>query len=166
MQDYLAAGLDGTEPSGQRGENVGLTSGIGDEALGAYFRRSCETLDRAARDDEFLAAIHAIAPSITQAFRRGGKLLIAGNGESAADAQHFAGEFVSKLNIDRDPLPVIALTADTLVLATIGNDYGFIRAAERQVRGLGRSGDLVLAISISGRSPNSSPHSRPREKSE
>jgi len=99
-------------------------------------------------------AILAIAESITQAFRAGHKLLIAGNGGSAADAQHIAGEFLSRLNFDRNPLPAIALTTDTSVLTAIGNDYGFERAFERQVRGLGQRGDVFIAISTSGRSPN------------
>ena len=82
------------------------------------------------------------------------KLLIAGNGGSAADAQHIAGEFLSRLNFDRNPLPAIALTTDSSVLTAIGNDYGFERTFERQVRGLGKTGDVFIAISTSGRSPN------------
>src|SRR6185295_18040517 len=86
--------------------------------------------------------------------RAGNKLLLAGNGGSAADAQHIAGEFLSRLNFDRNPLPAIALTTDTSVLTAIGNDYGFEKAFERQVRGLGRAGDVFIAISTSGASPN------------
>lgn len=125
-----------------------------DDMVAAHFRRSCEALDRAADDIRLRDAIHAIADAITRAFRAGGKLMIAGNGGSAADAQHIAGEFVARLNFDRDPLPAIALAADAAVLTAIGNDYGFDRAFERQVRGLGRPGDVFLAISTSGRSPN------------
>jgi D-sedoheptulose 7-phosphate isomerase len=125
-----------------------------DDMVAAHFRRSCETLDRAAGDMQLRAAIHGIADIITRAFRNGGKLMIAGNGGSAADAQHIAGEFLSRLNFDRNPLPAIALTTDTSVLTAIGNDYGFDRAFERQVRGLGRPGDVLIAISTSGRSPN------------
>jgi D-sedoheptulose 7-phosphate isomerase len=119
-----------------------------------HFRRSCETLERATNDAALQGAIHAIAASITAAFRAGNKLLIAGNGGSAADAQHIAGEFLSRLNFDRNPLPAIALTTDSSVLTAIGNDYGFERAFERQVRGLGQKGDVFIAISTSGRSPN------------
>ena len=118
------------------------------------FRRSCETLDKAAQDGHLRAVIYVIADVIARAFRNGGKLLIAGNGGSAADAQHIAGEFLSRLNFDRNPLPAIALTTDSSVLTAIGNDYGFERAFERQVRGLGRRGDVFLAISTSGRSSN------------
>jgi D-sedoheptulose 7-phosphate isomerase len=125
-----------------------------DDMVAAHFRRSCETLDRAADDGELRAAIYAIAETITRAFRNGGKVLLAGNGGSAADAQHIAGEFLSRLNFDRNPLPAVALTTDSSVLTAIGNDYGFDRAFERQVRGLGRPGDVFIAISTSGRSPN------------
>ncbi len=124
------------------------------DMVAEHFRRSCETLSHAADDPKLRAAIHAIADAITDAFRAGHKLLIAGNGGSAADAQHIAGEFLSRLNFDRNPLPAIALTADTSVLTAIGNDYGFERAFERQVRGLGKPGDVFIAISTSGRSPN------------
>ena len=124
------------------------------DLVAEHFRRSCETLSRAAEDARLRTAIHAIAAAITEAFRAGRKLLIAGNGGSAADAQHIAGEFLSRLNFDRNPLPAIALTADTSVLTAIGNDYGFERTFERQVRGLGRRGDVFIAISTSGRSPN------------
>ena len=124
------------------------------DMIAEHFRRSCETLSRAAEDMKLRAAIHAIADTITAAFRAGRKLLIAGNGGSAADAQHIAGEFLSRLNFDRNPLPAIALTADTSVLTAIGNDYGFERVFERQVRGLGQKGDVFIAISTSGRSPN------------
>jgi len=124
------------------------------DMVAEHFRRSCETLSRAAEDPKLCAAIHAIADTITDAFRAGHKLLIAGNGGSAADAQHIAGEFLSRLNFDRNPLPAIALTTDTSVLTAVGNDYGFDRVFERQVRGLGRPGDVFIAISTSGRSPN------------
>jgi len=124
------------------------------DPVAEHFRRSCETLSRAADDLNLRANIHQIAEAITAAFRGGHKLLIAGNGGSAADAQHIAGEFLSRLNFDRNPLPAIALTTDSSVLTAIGNDYGFDRTFERQVRGLGRPGDVFIAISTSGRSPN------------
>lgn len=124
------------------------------DPVAEHFRRSCETLSRAAEDPQLRAVIYAIADSITHAFRAGRKLLIAGNGGSAADAQHIAGEFLSRLNFDRNPLPAVALTTDSSVLTAIGNDYGFECTFERQVRGLGQKGDVFIAISTSGRSPN------------
>ena len=85
---------------------------------------------------------------------RGNKVLVLGNGGSAADAQHFAAEFVGRFGRERDPLPVIALTTDTSVLTAVGNDYGFEEIFVRQVRALASPGDAVVAISTSGRSPN------------
>ncbi len=119
-----------------------------------HFKHSRDTLARAAEDRTLHDAILAVASSITDALRNGGKLLIAGNGGSAADAQHIAGEFLSRLNFDRSPLPAVALTTDSSVLTAIGNDYGYEKVFERQVLGLGRQGDVLIAISTSGRSPN------------
>jgi D-sedoheptulose 7-phosphate isomerase len=126
----------------------------GQDFVAEHFRSSCETLERAAADRALATATVAIADAITAAMRKGGKLLLAGNGGSAGDAQHIAGEFLSRLNFDRNPLPAIALTTDTSVLTAIGNDYGYDKVFERQVRGLARPGDVLIAISTSGRSPN------------
>jgi D-sedoheptulose 7-phosphate isomerase len=125
-----------------------------EDAVQGFFNRSGEVLARAAADRAFFAAILAIADRIARSLRDGGKLLIAGNGGSAADAQHIAAELLSRFTLDRNPLPAIALTTDTSVLTAIGNDYGYEHVFERQVRGLGRKGDVFLAISTSGRSPN------------
>jgi len=91
---------------------------------------------------------------IVGTFRSGGKLFILGNGGSAADAQHMAAEFVNRFKIDRRPLPAIALTTDTSVLTSIGNDFGFDLIFVKQIQALGNPGDIVLAISTSGKSPN------------
>ena len=103
---------------------------------------------------EFITELILIAGAITASLKRGGRLYLAGNGGSAADAQHIAGEFLSRLNYDRAPLPAVALTTDTSVLTAIGNDYGFENVFERQVRGLAKPEDVFIAISTSGRSPN------------
>lgn len=124
------------------------------DLIAAHFRRSCATLELAASDPALRDAIRNISEMIARAFRSGGKLLIAGNGGSAADAQHIAGEFLSRFEYERIPLPAIALTADSSVITAIGNDYGFDKTFERQVRGLGRAGDVFIAISTSGKSPN------------
>ncbi|MHB1350143.1 MAG: D-sedoheptulose-7-phosphate isomerase [Desulfobulbaceae bacterium] len=89
-----------------------------------------------------------------ETFRSGGKLLIFGNGGSAADAQHMAAEFVNRFKISRRPLPAIALTTDSSVLTSIGNDFGYDLVFAKQIEALGKPGDLVLAISTSGNSPN------------
>jgi D-sedoheptulose 7-phosphate isomerase len=122
--------------------------------IGDWFRRSIVALDAAARDPQLSRTVAEIAGAVSRTFSGGGKLLIAGNGGSAADAQHLAAEFLSRFASERQPLPAIALTTDTSVLTAIGNDYGFEHIFERQVRGLARPGDVFLAISTSGRSPN------------
>lgn len=91
---------------------------------------------------------------IVETFRAGGKLLLFGNGGSAADAQHMAAEFVNRFMLDRRPLPAIALTTDSSVLTSIGNDFGFDLVFVKQLEALGKPADLALAISTSGRSPN------------
>ncbi len=125
-----------------------------EESIALHFRKSRETLDAAIGDETMRKAMIDIADVMIKSLHAGNKLLVAGNGGSAADAQHIAGEFLSRLNFDRNPLPAVALTTDTSVLTAIGNDYGFDLVFERQLRGLGRAGDVFLAISTSGRSPN------------
>jgi D-sedoheptulose 7-phosphate isomerase len=82
------------------------------------------------------------------------RILICGNGGSAADSQHFAAELIGRFEKERDSLPAIALTTDTSILTAVGNDYGFDSVFERQVKGLGRKGDVLIGISTSGNSPN------------
>src|SRR4051794_31332631 len=119
-----------------------------------YLQRSRDALDAAIADPGFALTIEQIVGCVTGALAEGHKLLLAGNGGSAADAQHIAGEFLSRLNYDRAPTAAIALTTDGSVLTAIGNDYGYERVFERQVLGLGCRGDVFIAISTSGRSPN------------
>jgi D-sedoheptulose 7-phosphate isomerase len=105
-------------------------------------------------DASLHAAIAGVASACIDALRRGNKILFAGNGGSAADAQHLAGELVSRFNYDRPGLAAFALTTDTSVLTAIGNDYGYERAFARQVEAVGVAGDVFVGISTSGRSPN------------
>jgi D-sedoheptulose 7-phosphate isomerase len=86
--------------------------------------------------------------------KRGNKLMVAGNGGSAADSQHLVAEFVSRLTIDRPALPAVALTTDTSILTAIGNDYSYENVFERQVEAMGRAGDVFLGISTSGNAKN------------
>src|SRR5258706_901316 len=88
------------------------------------------------------------------ALAAGGKILACGNGGSAADAQHFAAELVNRFEVERPPLAAVALTTDTSTLTSIAHDYDFGQAFEKQVRAIGRQGDVLLAISTSGNSPN------------
>jgi D-sedoheptulose 7-phosphate isomerase len=94
------------------------------------------------------------AEMLTACVRAGSKILIFGNGGSAADAQHLAAEFVNRFRIERPPLPALALTTDSSVLTSIGNDYHFDEVFAKQVRALGRKGDVAWGISTSGNSPN------------
>ena len=119
-----------------------------------YLRASREVLDAAIVDPAFSPTVAAIADRVAAALAAGHKVMFAGNGGSAADAQHLAGELVSRFYYDRPAAAALALTTDTSVLTAIGNDYGYDRVFERQVHGLGRPGDVLIAISTSGRSPN------------
>lgn len=101
-----------------------------------------------------ISLVASAAEMIAESFKSGGKLLIVGNGGSAADAQHLAAEFVNRFVIERPPLPALALTTDTSTITSIGNDYAFDQSFSKQVRALGRAGDVLLAISTSGNSPN------------
>ncbi len=105
-------------------------------------------------DKALLNQVADCAEMIVTTLRSGGKILIAGNGGSAADAQHIAGEFVSRFHYDRPGLASIALTTDTSILTAVGNDYGFERLFSRQVQALGREGDVFIGISTSGNSAN------------
>jgi D-sedoheptulose 7-phosphate isomerase len=98
--------------------------------------------------------IAQVACEIGAALERGHKILLFGNGGSAADAQHIAAEWVGRFQRERRPLPAIALTTDTSILTAIGNDYGFEQIFVRQVQALGQEGDIAVAISTSGNSPN------------
>ncbi len=105
-------------------------------------------------DDALLERVEAAAVACITALSNGSKVLLAGNGGSAADAQHIAGEFVSRFAFDRPGLPAIALSTDTSILTAIGNDYGFDKLFARQVQAHAQKGDVFIAYSTSGRSPN------------
>jgi D-sedoheptulose 7-phosphate isomerase len=105
-------------------------------------------------DDALIEQMIQLAEHLTATFVAGNKLLLAGNGGSAADAQHIAGEFVSRFNFDRPGLPAFALTTDTSVITAIGNDYGYEDVFRRQVQAVGVKNDVLWVLSTSGRSPN------------
>jgi D-sedoheptulose 7-phosphate isomerase len=122
-----------------------------------------ETIRRALADSlelkrSFFAAneerIAAVARELCAALEAGRKVLLYGNGGSAADCQHIAAEWVGRFRRERRPLAAIALTTDTSILTSIANDYGYDQVFTRQIRALGQSGDLAIAISTSGNSPN------------
>ena len=124
------------------------------DPIAAHLQTSRDAMQRAAGDASLLATAHAIAQAITAALLAGHKLLLVGNGGSAADAQHIAAEIVGRYKLDRPGYAAIALTTDTSALTSIANDYGFEQVFARQVEGLGRRGDVLLALSTSGKSPN------------
>ena len=117
-------------------------------------RESIDTKKRLLESDEVLDSIYKATKLIIDAYKNGNKTLIAGNGGSAADAQHIAAEFVSRFYFDREALASIALTTDTSILTAIGNDYGFDRVFARQIEANGLKGDIFIAISTSGNSKN------------
>lgn len=116
--------------------------------------KSIETKQKLLADNELMDLIKQVAVKTTEAYKNGFKTLIAGNGGSAADAQHIAGEFVSRFYFDRPGIPSIALTTDTSILTAIGNDYGYEKLFSRQVQANGNKGDIFIGISTSGNSRN------------
>jgi len=124
------------------------------DTIRRYFAESALVLGRVA--DACHREIEAAVQLLTDSFRNGGKLLLCGNGGSAADCQHMATEFVSRFSatLDRPPIPALALTTDTSFLTAFANDIGYDGVFERQLRAHGRAGDVLLAISTSGNSRN------------
>ncbi len=118
------------------------------------FKSSIEAKMSILADELLLEKINLAAKLLVKAYQDGHKALIAGNGGSAADAQHFAGELVSKFYFDRKGLPAIALTTDTSILTAVGNDYGFDYLFKRQLEALAQKGDIFIGITTSGNSKN------------
>jgi len=118
----------------------------------AIFRESADTKVRFAQDNA--ARIEEVVQVIVKALQSGNKLLIFGNGGSAADAQHIAAEFVNRYKLERGPLPALALTTDTSILTSISNDTGFDDVFARQIAALGSAVDVAWGITTSGTSPN------------
>ena len=122
--------------------------------IAGEFGKAVANMQALAADAALAAQVEQAVGICVDALRAGGKILFCGNGGSAADAQHWAGELVSRFYYDRPGLPAIALTTDTSILTAIGNDYGYDYTFARQVEALGRPGDVLVAISTSGNSPN------------
>jgi D-sedoheptulose 7-phosphate isomerase len=116
------------------------------------FRESCQVKEAFVNDN--LNRIVAVVGVVTAALKAGNKILLFGNGGSAADAQHLAAEFVNRFVIERPPLPAIALTTDTSVITSIGNDYDFADIFSKQIRAIGQKGDIAWGMSTSGASVN------------
>ncbi|WBU29159.1 D-sedoheptulose 7-phosphate isomerase [Rhodopseudomonas palustris] len=124
------------------------------DKIAAHFQLSLAAMTAAAGDAALLAVSRAIAAASIKALKQGRKILLAGNGGSAADAQHIAAEIIGRYKRERAAWPAVALTTDTSALTAIANDYGFERVFARQIEGLGQPGDVFIGITTSGRSPN------------
>ena len=125
-----------------------------EEFLKDYLDESSQFVLNMVSDPTLLSLLFEIANECLNRLQTGNKLLFVGNGGSAADCQHMAGEYVSRFLIERNGLPAIALTTDTSILTAIGNDYGYEMVFSRQIEALGRKGDLLFAYSTSGNSQN------------
>ena len=124
------------------------------ETIKTQMAESARVKQQMLEDDALVKKIEAIAHILVDAYRGGHKTLWAGNGGSAADAQHMAGELVNKFTFDRPGLPALSLSTDTSIITAIGNDYGFERLFARQVEAQGCRGDVFIGISTSGKSKN------------
>ena len=125
-----------------------------EEFLKDYLDESSQCVLNMVSDPTLLSLLFEIANECLNRLQTGNKLLFVGNGGSAADCQHMAGEYVSRFLIERNGLPAIALTTDTSILTAIGNDYGYEMVFSRQIEALGRKGDLLFVYSTSGNSQN------------
>ncbi len=122
--------------------------------ISTRIREHLTAIDGLLRDTEYLDTVSAVATAMTAALRVGGRVFFFGNGGSAADAQHLAAELTGRFLRERRGLPGLALTTNTSILTAIGNDYSFEEIYSRQIQALGNTGDLAVAISTSGTSPN------------
>jgi D-sedoheptulose 7-phosphate isomerase len=123
-----------------------------EKIINEILRNSVKTKEDFIREN--IPNIIFFAEKITQSFTSDRKLMLCGNGGSAADAQHIAAEFVNRFILERPPLPAIALTTDTSIITSVGNDYSFDEVFSKQVKAIGMEGDILLAISTSGNSAN------------
>ena len=124
------------------------------ELVRRQLRMGIATLERTLAEDALVDAVARAGEATAEAMLRGGKLMLAGNGGSAADAQHLSAEFVARLTVDRPAMRSVALTTDSSAMTAIGNDYAFEELFSRQVEAIGSRGDVFLGISTSGNSPN------------
>ncbi|SBW08061.1 Phosphoheptose isomerase [uncultured Dysgonomonas sp.] len=125
-----------------------------EQIITEHIRKSISVKESILSSPAVMTSIKDAATATVDAYKRGKKTLIAGNGGSAADAQHIAGEFVSRFYFDRPGIPSIALSTDTSIITAIGNDYGFDKLFERQVHAQGSEGDIFIGLTTSGNSEN------------
>jgi D-sedoheptulose 7-phosphate isomerase len=125
-----------------------------EQQVGRLIEASIDTKQRLLRDAALISTVAQISRIMVDALSQGNKILLFGNGGSAADAQHIAAEFVGRFAFDRPALPALALSVNTSCVTALGNDYGFEVVFSRQIEALGRKGDVAIGISTSGNSPN------------
>jgi D-sedoheptulose 7-phosphate isomerase len=128
--------------------------GITEEYICRQIEEAQRIMSAMLADETIISTLEEAAEACTNAMKNGRKVLLAGNGGSAADAQHIAAEFVSRFAFDRPGLPAIALTTDTSIITAIGNDYGYETLFARQIQAHGNKGDIFIGYSTSGKSPN------------
>jgi D-sedoheptulose 7-phosphate isomerase len=119
-----------------------------------YIQSSIDVKHQILNDTSFMLQLNKVCELCVETFNNGNKILLGGNGGSAADAQHIAAEFVSRFRFDRPALPSISLSTDTSMLTAIGNDYGFSKLFSRQLEANGQAGDIFIGITTSGKSEN------------
>lgn len=124
------------------------------EFMNDQIMNSIQVKQNIINDKKLMELIEQVSLQAIEVYKKGNKIILGGNGGSAADAQHIAGELVSRFYFDRPGLPALALTTDTSVLTAIGNDYGYERLFSRQIQANGNQGDMFIGISTSGNSPN------------
>ena len=122
--------------------------------INSQLQEVCSSFSRLTEDEAALSAIEATAQMIIASIKNGGKVLVCGNGGSAADAQHFVAEFIGRFYFDRQPLPAIALTTDSSIITCVANDYSYEDIFSRQVIALAKKDDVLIGISTSGNSGN------------
>ena len=148
----LLEGFSSTEIIARMGRNDSPGEPLNKDLVNSAFDQHIEVFTALQRDCR--TEIRECGEIIRECYSAGGKILLCGNGGSAADAQHIAAEFVGRYERERSALPAIALTTDTSILTAVGNDYGFERVFARQIEAIARRGDCLIAISTSGNSPN------------
>ncbi len=124
------------------------------EILEDRIREAIAVFESLLNDESLVVVVDAIVHEMVTSLRHGGKVLLCGNGGSAADAQHLAAELIGRFQLEREPLPAIALADNVSAVTAIGNDYSYAEVFSRAVRGLGRRGDVLIGLSTSGRSAN------------
>lgn len=124
------------------------------DAIKQQIVESHQVKQKIAQNDELLKTIETVAQVCIKAYKNGNKVILAGNGGSAADAQHIAAEFVGRYGFDRPSIPSLALTTDPSIVTAIANDYGYDELFSRQLQGQGKKGDVFIGISTSGNSKN------------